>query len=236
MQSANGGFASFDADNDHTYLNEIPFADHGALLDPATEDVSGRCAMLLAQFASSPEWQVTQIKCLDYLFRSQESDGSWFGRWGTNYIYGTWSVLMGLEEAGFGPEHEAVRRAADWLKRVQRADGGWGEGCDTYFDASKRGTGEHSTSFQTAWAVLGLMSSGEAHSASVRRGIDFLLRAQQQNGLWNDPDFTAPGFPRVFYLKYHGYDNYFPLLALARYRNLSHRTLMLGIVVALPWS
>jgi squalene-hopene/tetraprenyl-beta-curcumene cyclase len=221
MQSANGGFASFDADNDHTYLNEIPFADHGALLDPATEDVSGRCAMLLAQFASSSECQFTQTKCLDYLFRSQAPDGAWFGRWGTNYIYGTWSVLMGLEEAGLDNTHEAVRRATAWLKRVQRADGGWGEGCDTYFDPDKRGQGEHSTSFQTAWALLGLMSGGEVHSDSVRRGVDFLLRNQQPDGLWSDPDFTAPGFPRVFYLKYHGYVKYFPLLALARYCNLT---------------
>jgi squalene-hopene/tetraprenyl-beta-curcumene cyclase len=221
MQSRNGGFASFDADNDHTYLNEIPFADHGALLDPPTEDVSGRCVMLLAQLATSPQCQSVKKNCLDYLFRSQLPDGPWYGRWGTNYIYGTWSVLMGLEEAGIGTEHEAVKHAAAWLKNVQRADGGWGEGCDTYFDPSKRGLGESSTSFHTAWALLGLMSSGDVHSQSVRRGIDFLLSTQQPNGFWSDPDFNAPGFPRVFYLKYHGYDKYFPLLALAHYRNLT---------------
>jgi squalene-hopene/tetraprenyl-beta-curcumene cyclase len=219
MQSRNGGFASFDADNDHTYLNEIPFADHGALLDPATADVSGRCVMFLAQLA--PKYESVEKNCLDYLLRSQEPDGSWFGRWGTNYIYGTWSVLMGLEEAGIGREHEPVRRAAAWLKNVQRADGGWGEGCDTYFDPSKRGQGERSTSFHTAWALLGLMSAGEVHSDSVRRGVEFLLGTQKLDGFWSDPDFNAPGFPRVFYLKYHGYDNYFPLLALARYRNLA---------------
>jgi squalene-hopene/tetraprenyl-beta-curcumene cyclase len=219
MQSRNGGFASFDADNDHTYLNEIPFADHGALLDPPTEDVSGRCLMLLAQLA--PRYQAVQKKCLDYLSRSQKRDGSWFGRWGTNYIYGTWSVLMGLEEAGISKEDGLVRRAVVWLKRVQRDDGGWGEGCDTYFERFKRGHGERSTSFHTAWAVLGLMSGGEVHSDSVRRGIDFLLSTQQSNGFWSDPDFNAPGFPRVFYLKYHGYDKYFPLLALARYRHLT---------------
>jgi len=220
MQSRNGGFASFDADNDHTYLNEIPFADHGALLDPPTEDVSGRCVMLLAQMVTSPQCKAVEKKCLDYLFRSQQPDGPWYGRWGTNYIYGTWSVLMGLEEAGIGKEHDAVRRGAAWLKNVQRADGGWGEGCDTYFEPSKRGQGERSTSFHTAWALLGLMSSGEVDSHSVHRGIDFLLRTQQPNGFWSDPEFNAPGFPRVFYLKYHGYDKYFPLLALARYRNL----------------
>ncbi len=221
MQSRNGGFASFDADNDHTYLNEIPFADHGALLDPPTEDVSGRCMMLLARLTSSPQCHSALKKCLEYLFRSQEPDGAWYGRWGTNYIYGTWSVLMGLEEAGVGPEHEPVRRAAAWLKSVQRADGGWGEGCDTYFEPSKRGQAERSTSFHTAWALLGLMSAGEVRSDAVRRGIHFLLRTQQPSGFWNDPEFNAPGFPRVFYLKYHGYDKYFPLLALARYRSLT---------------
>jgi squalene-hopene/tetraprenyl-beta-curcumene cyclase len=128
---------------------------------------------------------------------------------------------MGLEETGINRSHQAVRRAAAWLARVQRADGGWGEGCDTYFDASKRGRGERSTSFHTAWALLGLMSSGGVNADAVRRGIDFLLRTQQADGLWSDPEFNAPGFPRVFYLKYHGYDKYFPLLALARYRNLT---------------
>jgi squalene-hopene/tetraprenyl-beta-curcumene cyclase len=220
MQSRNGGFASFDADNDHTYLNEIPFADHGALLDPPTEDVSARCLMLLARLGDSPEFKSVKKSCREYIFRSQELDGCWYGRWGTNYIYGTWSVLMALEEEGVGIEHEAVRRAAAWLKSVQRADGGWGEGCDTYFEPSKKGRAQRSTSFHTAWATLGLMSAGEARSSSVRRGIDFLLRTQQANGFWSDPEFNAPGFPRVFYLKYHGYDKYFPLLALARYRNL----------------
>ena len=221
MQSKNGGFASFDADNDHTYLNEIPFADHGALLDPPTEDVSARCVMLLARLGDSPEFISVKKKCLEYIFRSQEFDGSWYGRWGTNYIYGTWSVLMALEQQGIGVEHEAVRRAAAWLKSVQKEDGGWGEGCDSYFEPSKRGQAERSTSFHTAWAVLGLMSAGEIYSTSVRRGIDFLLRTQQSDGFWSDPEFNAPGFPRVFYLKYHGYDKYFPLLALARYRNLT---------------
>ena len=220
MQSKNGGFAAFDADNDHTYLNEIPFADHGALLDPPTEDVSARCLMLLARLGNSSIKSVKE-RCLQYIFHSQEPNGSWYGRWGTNYIYGTWSVLMALEEEGVGPENDAVQRAAGWLKRVQRADGGWGEGCDTYFEPSKRGQGERSTSFHSAWAVLGLMSAGEAHSESVQRGIAFLLRTQQPDGFWSDPEFNAPGFPRVFYLKYHGYDKYFPLLALARYRNLT---------------
>jgi squalene-hopene/tetraprenyl-beta-curcumene cyclase len=218
MQSQNGGFAAFDADNDHTYLNEIPFADHGALLDPPTEDVSARCLMLLAQL-DDPQHKGARKKCLDYLFRTQQPDGSWYGRWGTNYIYGTWSVLIALEEQGLG-EHDSVKRAAAWLKSKQRVDGGWGEGCDTYFDPAKRGESERSTSFHTAWAVMGLMSAGEAASDAVRRGIGFLLETQPPEGFWSDPEFNAPGFPRVFYLKYHGYDKYFPLLALARYRNL----------------
>ncbi|HWP60747.1 MAG TPA: squalene--hopene cyclase [Candidatus Acidoferrales bacterium] len=220
MQSRNGGFASFDADNDHVYLNEIPFADHGALLDPPTEDVSGRCAMLLARLRSSAPCRAALERCLEYLFRCQAPDGAWYGRWGTNYIYGTWSVLMALEEAGIDPRSEAVRRAGAWLKSVQRADGGWGEGNDTYFDPSRRGRGQRSTSFHTAWAVLGLMSAGEVNCDAVRAGIRFLLSTQRPDGLWKDPEFNAPGFPRVFYLKYHGYDKYFPLLALARYRNL----------------
>jgi len=219
MQSKNGGFASFDADNDYTHLNQIPFADHGALLDPPTEDVSARCLMLFARARITPEATTVKTRCLDYLLRTQEPDGCWYGRWGTNYIYGTWSVLMAFEEAGIDAGHETVRRAASWLQSVQRADGGWAETCDSYFEPSLRGQGERSTSFHTAWAVLGLISAGEAHSQAARRGVDFLLRTQQANGLWSDPDFNAPGFPRVFYLKYHGYDKYFPLLALARYRN-----------------
>lgn len=222
MQSTNGGFASFDADNDHTYLNEIPFADHGALLDPPTADVSARCVMLLARLAAeNPQCRGALEKCLKYLSREQEADGAWYGRWGTNYIYGAWSVLIALKEAGVPAEDSRIRRAVAWLKSIQRPDGGWGESNDTYFDPSKRGRAERSTSFHTAWALLGLMSAGEVRSGSVRRGIDFLLSAQQPNGLWNDPEFNAPGFPRVFHLKYHGYDKYFPLLALARYRNLS---------------
>lgn len=221
MQSKNGGFASFDADNDRAYLNEIPFADHGALLDPATEDVSARCAMFLAQLRGPMAHDDTLEKCLDYLLSAQQPDGAWYGRWGTNFIYGTWSALIALEECGFSREHSAVRRAAAWLKSVQRSDGGWGESCDTYFAPEQRGRANRSTAFQTAWAVLGLLSAGDTRSSAVQRGVAYLLTAQQPDGFWHDPEFTAPGFPRVFYLKYHGYDKYFPLLALARYRNLA---------------
>jgi squalene-hopene/tetraprenyl-beta-curcumene cyclase len=216
MQSRNGGFASFDADNTYYYLNQIPFADHGALLDPPTSDVSARCATLLALIGRRhPELEA----CLDFLRGEQEPGGSWFGRWGTNYLYGTWSVLTALEKAADPRFELLVQRAVSWLKKKQRSDGGWGETCDTYFDPRKAGEGSGSTSFQTAWAVLGLMAGGQADSEAVRRGVRFLLRSQGADGLWEDGSFTAPGFPRVFFLKYHGYSKYFPLWALARFRN-----------------
>ncbi len=217
MQSKNGGFGSFDADNTFYYLNEIPFADHGALLDPPTSDVSGRCALLLALLGGRNR----ELKaCLDFLAREQEQDGSWFGRWGTNYIYGTWSVLAALEKLHVSPNQFQVQRAVDWLKNKQRPDGGWGEGCDTYFNPRRAGMAPASTSFQTAWALLALMAAGQAGSEEVFRGVRFLIERQQADGLWRDEYFTCPGFPRVFYLKYHGYSAYFPLWALARYRTL----------------
>jgi squalene-hopene/tetraprenyl-beta-curcumene cyclase len=219
MQSRNGGFASFDVDNTHYYLNEIPFADHGALLDPPTSDVSARCATLLA-FDNHREENSTLETCLKYLYEEQEPDGSWFGRWGTNYIYGTWSVLVALAEADNRPDNLHVRRAAAWLKQIQRPDGGWGEDCRSYSNPELSGLGCESTSFQTAWAMLGLMAAGEAGSPEVRRGAEYLIRTQRPDGLWKDEAYTAPGFPRVFYLRYHGYDKYFPLWALARYRNM----------------
>jgi len=221
MQSKNGGFGAFDADNTHYHLNEIPFADHGALLDPPTSDVTGRCLALLGPLG--PAYQGAVRRSLAFLRAEQESDGSWFGRWGTNYIYGTWSVLSGLERASVTAEEPYVQRAVTWLKRVQRRDGGWGESNDTYLYPERAGQHHTSTAFQTAWAMLGLMAAGEVDSPEVARGAQYLLRAQQPDGLWSDPDFTAPGFPRVFYLKYHGYDKYFPLWALARYRNLRTR-------------
>ncbi len=221
MQSRNGGFAAFDVDNTYYYLNEIPFADHGALLDPPTADVSARCATLLARLArQDSRYRQPLATCLDYLRKEQEPDGSWFGRWGTNYIYGTWSVLLALGEIGVPLTDPMVQRAVAWLQRVQRPDGGWGEDNDTYTAPEKAGRGAVSTAFQTAWALLGLMAVGQVDSPAVQRGIEYLLRNQQPDGLWQDEGFTAPGFPRVFYLKYHGYDKFFPLWALARYRNL----------------
>jgi squalene-hopene/tetraprenyl-beta-curcumene cyclase len=222
MQSKDGGFAAFDADNTCYYLNKIPFADHGALLDPPTSDVTARVVTVLARIGRPQDKQALD-RAIAYLRRQQESDGSWFGRWGTNYIYGTWSVLTALAQAHIGTQDPAVRRAVQWLQLKQNPDGGWGESNDTYNYASGEAGHFPSTAFQSAWALLGLLAAGEAQSDAVRRGAEFLIRTQQADGLWNDPSFTAPGFPRVFYLKYHGYSEYFPLWALAAYRTLTRR-------------
>jgi squalene-hopene/tetraprenyl-beta-curcumene cyclase len=220
MQSENGGFAAFDADNTSYYLNKIPFADHGALLDPPTSDVTGRVVTVLARVAR-PQDQAALGRAIDYLRAEQETDGSWFGRWGTNYIYGTWSVLTGLAQAGIGPHDPAIRRAVDWLRTRQNADGGWGESNDSYAKGVRGDVKVASTPHHTAWALLALLASGEASSDAARRAVNHLLRTQQPDGLWTDPNFTAPGFPRVFYLKYHGYFGYFPLWALGAYRTLT---------------
>ncbi len=218
MQSRNGGWGSFDADNTHYYLNHIPFADHGALLDPPTADVSARCLGLLAQIGRGTDHSATAA--LAFLRREQEVDGGWFGRWGTNYIYGTWSVLAALNAAGVDPAAPEIRRAVDWLLDRQRADGGWGESEQSYWLGTPRGEAQYSTPSQTAWALLGLMAAGEVDNAAVARGIAFLIETQASDGDWDEPWFTAVGFPRVFFLRYHGYRVYFPLWALARYRRL----------------
>jgi squalene-hopene/tetraprenyl-beta-curcumene cyclase len=219
MQSANGGFAAFDADNTHYNLNHIPFADHGALLDPPTSDVTARVVIAMS-IVGRPEDRPVVTQAIEFLRKEQTAEGAWFGRWGTNYIYGTWSVLCAFDEAGIGPEDEAVRRAVSWLLAKQNPDGGWGESNDTYVRKQQAGERTPSTAYQTAWALLGLMAAGQAGSVAVRSGIEYLLRTQQADGFWSDPTFTAPGFPRVFYLKYHGYCAYFPLWALSAYRNL----------------
>jgi squalene-hopene/tetraprenyl-beta-curcumene cyclase len=219
MQSGNGGFAAFEVDNTSYYLNEIPFADHGALLDPPTSDVTARVVTALAVVGRPGDAAVLK-RAIAFLRAEQEPDGSWFGRWGTNYIYGTWSVLTALAAAAIGPEDGAVRRAVSWLESRQNADGGWGESNDSYLRERVDG-GCASTPHQSAWALLGLLAAGEAGSQTVRCGIQYLLATQQADGLWSDPSFTAPGFPRVFYLRYHGYCNYFPLWALAAHRTRS---------------
>jgi squalene-hopene/tetraprenyl-beta-curcumene cyclase len=220
MQSRNGGYGAFDADNTAYYLNHIPFADHGALLDPPTADVSGRCIMFLGLLAGRhPEYQAVIDRCIAYLRDQQEADGCWFGRWGANYIYGTWSVLAGFERAGVPRSDPSIRKAAAWLKSKQRADGGWGEDAGSYHDPKMRGEFHASTAFHTALALLALLAAGESGCPQVDAGVDYLLESQQADGLWQDESFNAPGFPKFFYLKYHGYDKFFPLWALGRYRN-----------------
>ena len=220
MQSRSGGWGAFDPENEHTYLNSIPFADHGALLDPPTVDVTARCVGCLAQ--------VDRVKYADnirrgvaFIRREQEADGSWFGRWGANYVYGTWSALVALKAAGEDMSAPYVRRAVTWLKARQRPDGGWGEGLESYEDWGA-GSARASTASQTAWALLGLMSAGETESDAVTQGINWLATAPRENEgpRWDEAHWTGTGFPKVFYLKYHGYAAFFPLWALGRYENL----------------
>jgi squalene-hopene/tetraprenyl-beta-curcumene cyclase len=218
MQSRNGGWGAFDADNSYDYLNHIPFADHGALLDPPTEDVTARCLSMLVQLGEPSESPPVK-RAIDYLDSTQASDGSWYGRWGMNYIYGTWSVLCALDIAGVGPKSSAMRKAVEWLTAIQNPDGGWGEDGTSYKLDYRGYEAAPSTASQTAWAVLGLMAAGEVHRPAVQSGIDYLLRTQGKDGLWNEKRYTATGFPRVFYLRYHGYPKFFPLWALVRYRN-----------------
>jgi len=220
MQSRNGGWGSFDADNTHYYLNHIPFADHGALLDPPTADVSARCLAFLSQIGYDAD-HPSVAAAIAYLRAEQEPDGSWFGRWGTNYIYGTWSVLAALNSAGIVPDSPEVRRAVDWLITRQHEDGGWGEGGESYWSDATHGEAPYSTPSQTAWALLALMAAGEVSHPAVARGVAYLIDSQDQDGNWDEPWYTAVGFPRVFYLRYHGYRAFFPLWALARYRRLS---------------
>jgi squalene-hopene/tetraprenyl-beta-curcumene cyclase len=220
LQSKNGAWAAFDADNTYHYLNHIPFADHGALLDPPTADVTARCVSMLAQLGETRATSPVLARGVDALLADQEKDGSWFGRWGMNYIYGTWSSLCALAIAGQDPQSQPMRRAVEWLARIQNPDGGWGESGGSYKLDYKGYEPAPSTASQTAWALLGLMAAGEADHSAVARGIAYLATEQGEDGLWSEPFHTATGFPRVFYLRYHGYSKFFPLWAMARYRNL----------------
>jgi squalene-hopene/tetraprenyl-beta-curcumene cyclase len=220
LQSRDGGWAAFDADNTHHYLNNIPFADHGALLDPPTADVTARCVSMLAQLGDPADRPAIR-RGLAFLAREQNAHGAWFGRWGVNYVYGTWSALCALAAAGVDRRDPMVRRAVEWLVDVQNPDGGWGEDCESYRLDYAGHVPAPSRASQTAWAVLGLLAAGEAASPAVARGAAWLRATQDAAGRWSEPHHTGGGFPRVFYLRYHGYRQLFPLWALARVRNAS---------------
>lgn len=220
MQSKNGGWGAFEPENEHFYLNSIPFADHGALLDPPTVDVTARCIGCLAQVDAERYANAIRLG-IDFIKREQEPDGSWFGRWGANYVYGTWSALVALKGAGEDMSQPYIRRAVDWLKARQRPDGGWGEGLESYEDWGA-GFARTSTASQTSWALLGLMSAGELESETVTKGVEWLRTAprEEDGPRWDEAHWTGTGFPKVFYLKYHGYAAFFPLWAMGRYEGL----------------
>jgi squalene-hopene/tetraprenyl-beta-curcumene cyclase len=219
LQSKNGGWGAFEVDNVHHYLNYIPFADHGALLDPPTVDVTARCLSMLAQ-SGLRQGHPTVDRGLAYLRQEQEPDGSWYGRWGVNYIYGTWSVLCALNALGVSQQSPEIRKAVDWLVKVQNPDGGWGEDGNSYALDRKGHRPAPSAASCTAWAMMGLMAAGEVGHPAIERGMKYLSATQGQDGFWPEETYTGTGFPRVFYLRYHGYSKFFPLWAMARYCNL----------------
>ena len=235
MQCRDGGWGSFDRDCTKMIFENIPFADHNAMLDPPTADITGRILEMLAAYGYTRTDPRVE-KAITFVLAQQEPDGSWFGRWGVNYVYGTFLVLQGLEAIGFDPRDPRVQKAAEWLRRVQHSDGGWGETCGTYDDPATRGLGP-STPSQTAWGVLGLLASGDADSEAVGKGIGWLCSRQREDGGWDESTgtgftrqsrYTATGFPKVFYLAYHLYRQYFPLLALSKYRRAIERAALSG--------
>jgi squalene-hopene/tetraprenyl-beta-curcumene cyclase len=215
MQNSDGGWAAFDRNINKQILERVPFADHNAMLDPSCPDITARVLESLSHYGHRVG-QKPVDRAIAFILSHQEENGSWFGRWGVNYIYGTWQVLVGLAAVGFDMSLPVVRRAVRWLKDSQNADGGWGESCRSYDDLTTAGEGE-STASQTAWALLGLLAAGEGESEEVRAGAEFLVGTQNFDGSWSESQFTGTGFPRVFYLKYHMYPVYFPLMALGRY-------------------
>lgn len=219
MQSRNGGWGAFDKDNTKHILNKIPFADLEALINPPTADLTGRMLELMGTFGY-PKDTPAAVRALEFIKRTQEPEGPWWGRWGVNYIYGTWSVLCGLKAIGEDPSQPYIRKAVTWLKSKQNIDGGWGESCESYHDRSQAGIGE-STASQTAWALLALMAAREARTSSVARGIEYLIRNQKPDGTWDEEQFTGTGFPKYFMIKYHVYRNCFPLMALGTYSSLA---------------
>jgi squalene-hopene/tetraprenyl-beta-curcumene cyclase len=215
MQNRDGGWAAFDREITREVLTRVPFADHNAMLDPSCPDITARVLEALGGLGFRVGHPQVD-RALLFIQKRQDRAGCWLGRWGVNYIYGTWQVLVGLQAVGFDMGLPMVRRAVAWLQQVQQPGGGWGESCRSYDDPSLKGQGTPTAS-QTAWALLGLMAAGETHGDSVRAGIEYLLATQQPDGNWREDEFTGTGFPKVFYLKYHLYALYFPLMALARY-------------------
>lgn len=215
MQNRDGGWGAFDRNNDSEFLCHVPFADHNAMIDPSTPDLSGRVLEALGQLGFTEEHDAV-AKAVAYIRSTQEPDGSWFGRWGVNYIYGTWQVITGLVAVGVPQDDPAIRAGVNWLLAHQQSCGGWGETPETYADPTLRGQGPVTAS-QTAWAVLGLLAAGHEDHPAVRRGVQFLVDRQLNDGTWDEPEFTGTGFPQVFYLRYHYYPMYFPLMALSRW-------------------
>ncbi len=211
-----GGWGAFDADNTREVFTKVPFADHNAMIDPSSADITARILEAIASVGMDADAPWLR-QALNYVWNDQLPDGAWFGRWGVNYLYGTWQVIQGLTKFGISTQDSRLQRGARWLMSKQQPCGGWGETPATYDDPSLRGTGTPTAS-QTAWAILGLVAAGQAQSDSVKRGIRFLIDSQQGDGSWIEEEFTGTGFPRVFYLRYHYYRIYFPLMALARYR------------------
>ena len=219
LQNRDGGFAAFDVDIDNVVLTKVPFADHNAMLDPSCADITARVIEVLGGLGF-PADHPSILRALDYLWRTQEPEGCWYGRWGVNYIYGTWQTILGLRAIGFPMDDPRACRAADWLESVQQPCGGWGETCDSYDDPSLMGMGKPTAS-QTAWAILGLIAAGRGEGRAVARGIQHLLDTRNADGSWDEAEFTGTGFPSVFYLRYHLYRLYFPLMALGRYREIA---------------
>jgi squalene-hopene/tetraprenyl-beta-curcumene cyclase len=215
MQNRDGGWGAFDKDNDRQFLCQVPFADHNAMIDPSTPDLTARVVESLATLGRRVGDPAID-RAVRYLRQAQQPDGSWFGRWGVNYIYGTWQVLTGLTAAGVPHVDPAVQAGVNWLLAHQQPDGGWGETAASYDDPRRKGQGP-ATASQTTWAVMGLLAAGLADDPAVRRGVRWLIDRQRDDGGWDETEFTGTGFPRVFYLRYHMYPIYFPLLALARW-------------------
>ena len=217
FQCRDGGWAAFDKNVTTPWLEDMPFADHNAILDPTCSDLTARTLELLGYIGFNPKARCVR-DAIHYLIETQEADGSWYGRWGVNYIYGTWQVLRGLRAIGHDMTQDWILRGRDWLESCQNDDGGWGETCATYENPAMKGIGK-STASQTAWAIMGICACGDLDRASIQRGLRFLLSSQKSDGSWDEPEITGTGFPGVFYLKYDMYRQNFPLLALATYVN-----------------